>query len=55
MQVWPAAGELAARSSAVVTVELSGTTEKELAELVRLEVRRAPIMTLYAQLVVHIS
>jgi hypothetical protein len=39
-QVWPASGELAARSSVVVTVNLSGPDEKELAELFKLEVGR---------------
>lgn len=40
-QVSPASGQLAARSSAVVTVELSGASEKELIELLKLEVRPA--------------
>lgn len=37
-QVSPASGQLAARSGTDVTVELSGTSEKELVELLKLEV-----------------
>lgn len=35
----PAAGQLAARSNTVVELQLSGAAEKELIELLKLEVR----------------
>lgn len=37
-KVWPAAGELAARSDIKVTVEFNATQKKELSELIKLEV-----------------